>query len=104
MAGKFSMNPQRNAHMEQGMGVQPGEEADDVKQGSGQHHPPHIHIHKGHGGKTHVHIMHHDKEDEHHEHDEGDTEGVKTHVDAHYGSGGGEKMEPPEGNEIGLEG
>lgn len=85
----FSMNKQREAHMNGKPGMAEG--AGDIKDESGQHHPPHIHIHHD-GHKTHVHIMHHNAPPEHHEHDPGDTEGISSHVHEHYGAAGGQPV------------
>lgn len=75
------MNPQMSKHM----GGEPaGEEAGDVQQESGQHHPPQIHMHSHDKGVT-VHIMHHDGRHEKHEHEHGDAEGIAAHVHQHHG-------------------
>jgi hypothetical protein len=91
----FNMNKQRGAHMGEENEKLPSpkheksaQPSKDVKQESGQHHPPHIHIHHS-GGKTHVHVLHNDKEDEHHEHEMGDSEGINAHVSKHYGTASG---------------
>ena len=65
----------------------PATPSKDVNESSGQHMPPHIHVHQGDGGKIHVHIMHHDKADEHHEHESGDSEGAAQHINEHFGAG-----------------
>ena len=80
MADKmYSMNPQRQRHMEQG-----AKESSDVSEESGQHHAPIIHIHSHDNGHT-VHVMHKDGSHTKHEHEHGDAEGIKSHIDKHIG-------------------
>lgn len=89
MDGKSYMNPAHGKHMEGGHEAPP-------HHAPAGHHPPHIHIHRA-AGKTHVHILHHDSAPEMHEHDPNDTEGIKAHIDEHYGAGGdADAMEPEE--------
>jgi hypothetical protein len=83
----YSMNKQRQSHMS----GQRGESSGDVADKSGQHHPPHIHIHHD-GSKVHVHIMHHNMPPEHHEHEPDDAEGIASHIHEHYGEGGSQPV------------
>ena len=92
----FHMNKQRGAHMD---GKQFGEEASDVKQESGQHHPPHIHIHSHAKGHT-VHIMHDDGAHEKHEHAHGDSDGIAEHIHQHLGGAEGQDHGYSSGNEM----
>lgn len=85
-----------------------GEEAGDVNQSSGQHQPPHIHVHES-EGKLHVRIMHDDKAAEDHVHEAGDTEGAAKHLHDHFGKegqdhgySGGEEMEDEHGYGSGV--
>lgn len=71
------MNPQHAKHMG---GSQ------DVGQHSGQHQPPQIHMGAA-GDKMRVTVTHHDGNVETSDHDFGDTDGMKSHIDKHYGQG-----------------
>lgn len=91
------MNRQRARHM----GAEP--QADGHGEhggGQDQHatHVPHIHIHPEHDSegnhvKTHVHVMHHDGQHEHSEHEASDTEGVKSVIDQHLAPAGEQRPE-----------
>ena len=86
MASRHFMNPAHGRHMGSKAESIPAKGAGDVDEGSGQHHPPHIHVHES-EGKLHVHVMHHGKADEHHEHEIGDSEGAAEHLHEHFGGG-----------------
>lgn len=77
------MNPAHGRHMS----GQPAKAAGDVEESSGQHHPPHIHIHSHAKGHT-VHVMHHDGTHTKHEHAHGDTDGIAQHIHDHLGGEG----------------
>jgi len=72
------MNPARGSHMR-------GEDEDKGRSGGKSKHPQ-IHIHSHAKGHT-VHIMHGDGRHEEHEHERGDTKGIKQHIDMHLGAG-----------------
>ena len=74
MASRHFMNKQHGAHM----GAEGFNKARKGKT------PPHVHIHSD-GSKVHVHVMHHDRQPEHHEHEHHDIEGIKSHIDEHFG-------------------
>jgi hypothetical protein len=84
------MNKAHGAHMTGK--PQSAEPSGDVHQESGEHHAPSIHIHSHSAGHT-VHIMHKDGRHTKTEHQSGDTEGIKAHIEQHLGS--------PEGNDHG---
>jgi hypothetical protein len=90
------MNPAHGKHMGQKAEPatpkeRPALPSKDVNESTGQHMPPHIHIHQGESGKIHVHIMHHDKADDHHEHESSDTEGAAQHIHDHFGGKEGQE-------------
>lgn len=90
MAGasdRHYMNPQHGAHFGAGSIGHEGRDkqsAGDVKDESGQHKAPSIHIHSHSKGHT-VHIMHHNGQHEQHEHSHGDAEGIAGHIHQHLG-------------------
>jgi len=95
----YSMNKQRQSHMGGGehSAGHPPHGSGDVADKSGQHRPPHIHVHSHSRGHT-VHIMHDDGRHEQHEHAPGDAEGIAQHIHQNIGNGGqpvGENGMPP---------
>lgn len=89
------MNRQRARHM----GAEP--QADGHGEHEAGNHPtsaPHVHFHPEHDAegnhvKTHVHVLHHDGQHEHHEHDASDVEGLKSHLDNHLAPAGEQRPE-----------
>jgi hypothetical protein len=81
------MNPARQKHMESRSSEKPARseahKGSGAEHASASHHPS-IHIHSHDKGHT-VHIMHPSGEHEKHEHEAGDAEGIKAHVDEHIG-------------------
>ena len=87
MADRFFMNKQHEAHLRGTAPATPHKGASDVQEETGQHTPPHIHVHPHSKGVT-VHVMHHDGRHEKHEHGHGDMEGIAAHIHQHLGATG----------------
>lgn len=97
MAGRFFMNKNVGHHMgasheemHSGEKAAPAAAQSDHAEhehGGGNH--PQIHIHSHAKGHT-VHVMHSDGRHEKHEHESGDTEGIKSHIDTQLGGGMGQ--------------
>jgi hypothetical protein len=90
--GKMSshfMNPAVGRHMTEGrkaMSETDSAHGGTEKGGKAGSKMPQMHIHTHSKGHT-VHVMHANGKHEQHEHAHGDTEGMKAHIDQHFGSG-----------------
>lgn len=93
------MNKQHGKHMGHDEAAPAAEHGE--HHAAGAEHKPSIHIHSHAKGHT-VHIMHKDGAHEKHEHEHGDTEGIKAHIDEHLGQDHGYSSDGLEEDEFGA--
>lgn len=94
MAGRFFMNKKVGEHMGASHEEMHGGEKAPAAAAHSEHHEeggnhPQIHIHSHAKGHT-VHVMHSDGRHEKHDHESGDAEGLKSHIDEHIGGAMGQ--------------